>query len=696
MSIKRSEKFNSRRFIMCKKAVVLTIVLVVSILSTSAIGTPPPSYIKVWEDTFDGTSLDGNNWSLGCKDDVSGNKIPGAAGTYLLNDGYDSYQTAEDVWVSGGNLYLQNQKRTYVGDDPAGTYEYTTGWINSMHKVYFNKGYVEFRAQFPSGDKVWPALWLIAEDLRWGPEWDMWEYFGYRSDYGYDTMHNHLLTGRTNWYGDAIDLYDQTYDCESWHVYGFEWHEDYAKWYIDGVPGTQINSADVRRYPNEDMYFVLNNSTRTDSPDTNTTWPNYVVIDYVELYEPGTGPDIYPPYPDPAFSLGPHPIGNDSLQMSAEIPGDENPPIDYYFACTAGGGHDSGWQTSNTYVDSGLQPNTQYTYTVNTRDSLGNTGTPSSPASGTTNDASALTVQNYSFEYVDGQPILEKQMGVTPDYWAFVNANWDGVEWPSSEGEVSAAVVGNNSIYQTLDHTIAEGDAYTLKFDAYYLWSDSTWDCTFQGALYYEDGGSRVVIDYVEDRFSAGMPDETWHLDYTVNTTITAGHPAIGKALGVEFFAVDQLGYSFGFDNVRVSLAQSVCGDGTCDPGEDQCNCPDDCGTPPSTETSCTDGVDNDCDNYTDCDDSDCLGDPACPTCGDETCDPGEDQCNCPDDCGTPPSTETSCTDGVDNDCDTYTDCDDSDCDGDPACPDCLPKGAACTDNAECCSGNCLPAGRCK
>ena len=82
--------------------------------------------------------------------------------------------------------------------------------------------------------------------------------------------------------------------------------------------------------------------------------------------------------------------------------------------------------------------------------------------------------------------------------------------------------------------------------------------------------------------------------------------------------------------------------------------------------------------------------------CGDETCDPGENQCNCPDDCGTPPSTETSCTDGIDNDCDLDTDCDDIDCDGDPACPDCLSKGEACTDDTECCSGNCLPNGKCQ
>jgi hypothetical protein len=51
-----------------------------------------------------------------------------------------------------------------------------------------------------------------------------------------------------------------------------------------------------------------------------------------------------------------------------------------------------------------------------------------------------------------------------------------------------------------------------------------------------------------------------------------------------------------------------VCGDGTCDSGEDQCNCADDCGTPPTTETDCSDGEDNDCDGDTDCDDSDCGG----------------------------------------------------------------------------------------
>ncbi len=44
----------------------------------------------------------------------------------------------------------------------------------------------------------------------------------------------------------------------------------------------------------------------------------------------------------------------------------------YQFDETTGGGSDSSWQSSTTHIDSGLTPNTSYTYRVKVRDALGN------------------------------------------------------------------------------------------------------------------------------------------------------------------------------------------------------------------------------------------------------------------------------------------------------------------------------------
>ena len=85
-------------------------------------------------------------------------------------------------------------------------------------------------------------------------------------------------------------------------------------------------------------------------------------------------------------------------------------------------------------------------------------------------------------------------------------------------------------------------------------------------------------------------------------------------------------------------------------------------------------------------------GGPAPAVCGDTTCDAGEDACTCPADCGAPADFEepnVTCDDGLDNDCDGPTDSDDINCPADPACSACVPKGGPCTMNSQCCSGAC-------
>ena len=90
------------------------------------------------------------------------------------------------------------------------------------------------------------------------------------------------------------------------------------------------------------------------------------------------------------------------------------------------------------------------------------------------------------------------------------------------------------------------------------------------------------------------------------------------------------------------------CGDGRCGPGEDVCNCPEDCdptgcvaagGTVPVVPDapSCCDGLEQVA-QY-DVVNGSCLALPGamvCVLCGDDHCGPGEDACSCPADCDPP------------------------------------------------------------
>ncbi|MHC4498360.1 MAG: hypothetical protein ACYS21_04505, partial [Planctomycetota bacterium] len=99
------------------------------------------------------------------------------------------------------------------------------------------------------------------------------------------------------------------------------------------------------------------------------------------------------PTPDPAtWASEPNAISPTSITMTATTATDAS-GVEYYFTCTAGGGNDSGWQDTTTYLDSGLADLTLYTYTVKARDKSANKNTTadSTGASATTPDGTAPT-----------------------------------------------------------------------------------------------------------------------------------------------------------------------------------------------------------------------------------------------------------------------------------------------------------------
>ncbi|MCK4958644.1 MAG: hypothetical protein KAT00_04580, partial [Planctomycetes bacterium] len=109
--------------------------------------------------------------------------------------------------------------------------------------------------------------------------------------------------------------------------------------------------------------------------------------------------DTTPPTPDPAtFATAPTAISETEIFMSATLGTDPNTPIEYYFACLTAGGNDRTWSIDPNFTDTGLTPNTLYTYTVQMRDVVGNTGAASTPPSNaTTLDTTAPTPDPATF-----------------------------------------------------------------------------------------------------------------------------------------------------------------------------------------------------------------------------------------------------------------------------------------------------------
>jgi hypothetical protein len=98
-----------------------------------------------------------------------------------------------------------------------------------------------------------------------------------------------------------------------------------------------------------------------------------LTADQVAALYIGAGvPDTTPPSPNPTtWSVEPHATSYDSISMTATTASDIS-GVEYYFACLTTGGHDSGWQNSPLYTDTGLANNTTYTYAAVARDKSSN------------------------------------------------------------------------------------------------------------------------------------------------------------------------------------------------------------------------------------------------------------------------------------------------------------------------------------
>ncbi|MCQ2464586.1 MAG: family 16 glycosylhydrolase [Oscillospiraceae bacterium] len=255
----------------------------------------------IWSDEFESGSIDSSKWSH-----ETGYYLSDDPGTWGWGNNELEYYTdsEKNSFVKDGKLVLrlENEPETFPQDENR-TAPYSSGKIVSKDKFSFKYGRIDFCAKLPSGTGIWPALWMLPNDSRYGTwaasgEIDVMEARGRLNNTVYGTIHyGGTWPANTNTGNEYVFSDGKTYD-DGYHVYSCIWEKDMIRWYADGecysvVPNTEWYSAADRDNPyapfDEEFYIIMNlaaggNFDGGKVPDGSSV-PSEMQVEYVRVYQ---------------------------------------------------------------------------------------------------------------------------------------------------------------------------------------------------------------------------------------------------------------------------------------------------------------------------------------------------------------------------------------------------------------------------
>ena len=241
----------------------------------------------VWSDEFnaaDGTSPDPAKWNFDLGGKGWGNKE------------LESYTSRPvNVQQKGGNLVITAVKEDYTGKDGVAR-PYTSARIKT--KGLFSQAYgrVEARMQLPLGKGIWPAFWMLGDDIGtagWpkAGEIDIMENIG-EAGRVYSTLHGPEYSGGKG-ISAKYDLPAGEVVNTGFHVYAVEWSPNRIRFYFDDKLIAERTPADLpegAKWVYDHPFFVILNvavgGAWPGNPDETTAFPQKMLVDYVRVYEP--------------------------------------------------------------------------------------------------------------------------------------------------------------------------------------------------------------------------------------------------------------------------------------------------------------------------------------------------------------------------------------------------------------------------
>lgn len=239
-------------------------------------------YKLVWSDEFDYSGLpDSRKWSF----DVEGN----ASGWGNNEAQFYTKERVQNAEVKDGFLSITALKEDFQGK------KYTSARLRTATKGDWLYGRLEVRAKLPDGRGMWPAIWMLSTDWKYGGwpasgEIDIMENVGYDPYVIVASAHtksyNHVQGTQKNNKLNIPDCYT------NFHVYALEWEaSEYRVFVDDQLYFTFKNKGTgFKAWPfDQKFHLILNVAVGGNwggqKGIDDSIFPRTMVVDYVRMYQ---------------------------------------------------------------------------------------------------------------------------------------------------------------------------------------------------------------------------------------------------------------------------------------------------------------------------------------------------------------------------------------------------------------------------
>jgi beta-glucanase (GH16 family) len=246
----------------------------------------PAGWKLVWSDEFNGppgSAVDSSKW------------VTESGGNGWGNQELEYYTARpENASQQDGNLVIKVVEEKYTGSDGVAR-NYTSARLKTQGKFSHTYGRFEARIKLPYGQGIWPAFWMLGDDIEkkgWPKcgEIDIMENIGKEPTVVHGTIHGPGYSGADG-IGAPFELAAGERVADQFHVFAVEWEPKAIRFYVDDHLYETRTPADLpkgAKWVYKHPFFLLLNVAVgggwPGNPDASTTFPQTMLVDYVRVY----------------------------------------------------------------------------------------------------------------------------------------------------------------------------------------------------------------------------------------------------------------------------------------------------------------------------------------------------------------------------------------------------------------------------